>query len=88
MTKEEDFEAGTKPRGKELKALAEAKAVIKENVSGASGLSYGLDHVSFVQASMATTTSAHLAHFEAMHLILVLARKMHAPELAQLASGC
>merc|ERR1719185_55204 len=54
----EDFEAETKSRGEELKALATAKKVIKETTGGAEELSYG-----FLQVSM--SSGAELANFEA-----------------------
>merc|ERR1719401_1153150 len=44
-----DFEAATKSRGEELKALAAAKKVISETMGGAGALTYGLDQVSFLQ---------------------------------------
>merc|ERR1719399_1933175 len=47
----EDFEAETKSRGEELKALATAKKVIAEATSGASDLSYSFEQVSFLQRS-------------------------------------
>merc|ERR1719460_2709279 len=51
MTKANDFEAETKSRGEELKALATAKKIIKETTGGASDQSYGLDQLSFMQVS-------------------------------------
>ena len=41
MAKAEDFEAETKSCGEELKALAEAKRVIKGATSGAEETAYG-----------------------------------------------
>merc|ERR1719217_952749 len=61
MTGAEDFEAETKSRGEELKALATAKKIIKEATSGAADLSYG---ESFLQVSM--NSGADLANFEAV----------------------
>merc|ERR1719223_869320 len=75
MTKAEDFEAETKSRGEELKALAMAKKAVKENTAGATGQTY-----SFLQ------TSSHAADAQVVHMIRDLARKQNAPELAQLAS--
>jgi len=88
MTKAEDFQAETKSRGEELKALAEAKQVIKESAGGAEDLSYGLSQVSLLQVNSGSTitTSAALAQFEATRFIRDLARKQSSPELAQLAT--
>mmetsp|Transcript_97839 Transcript_97839/g.262918 ORF Transcript_97839/g.262918 Transcript_97839/m.262918 type:complete len:693 (+) Transcript_97839:77-2155(+) len=88
MSKAEDFEAETKSRGEELKALAEAKQVIKESAGGAEDLSYGLNQVSLLQVNSGSTitTSAALAQFEATRFIRDLARKQSSPELAQLAT--
>merc|ERR1719262_1408543 len=79
MTGAEDFEAETKSRGEELKALATAKKVIQEATSGASDLSY-----SFVQTGM--SSGADLATFEALRLVRDLAQKQKSAALAQLAS--
>merc|ERR1719198_2597489 len=75
----EDFEAETKSRGEELKALATAKKVIVEATSGAADLSYG-----FLQLSM--SSGADLANFEAVRLVRDLAQKHKSTALAQLAS--
>merc|ERR1719468_322463 len=75
MTKAEDFEAETKSRGEELKALAMAKKAVKENTAGATGQTY-----SFLQ------TASNTADAQVVHMIRDLARKQNAPELAQLAS--
>merc|ERR1719264_767713 len=82
MTKAQDFEAETKSRGEELKALATAKKVISETTAGAAKLSYGFNQVSFLQMS----SGMDLASFEAVHYVRSLARKMKSTELAQLAS--
>merc|ERR1719247_3501059 len=79
MTGAEDFEAETKSRGEELKALATAKKVIVEATSGASDLSYG-----FLQTGM--SSGADLAKFEALRLVRDLAQKQKSAALAQLAS--
>merc|ERR1719506_456287 len=79
MTGAEDFEAETKSRGEELKALATAKKIIVEATSGAQDISY-----SFVQVSM--SSGADLANFEAVRLIRDLAQKQKSTALAQLAS--
>merc|ERR1719464_1173211 len=82
MTKAQDFEAETKSRGEELKALADAKKVISETTAGATKLSYGLNQASFLQMS----SSMELASFEAVHYVRNLARKVKSTKLAQLAS--
>merc|ERR1719487_2532913 len=82
MTAAEEFEAATKSRGEELKALATAKKVIKESTGGAAEQTYGLNQVSLLQLA----SSADLAKFEAVRFIRDLARKSNSPALAQLAS--
>merc|ERR1719331_762172 len=76
MKSAEDFEAETKSRGEELKALATAKKVIEETTAGAAGQSY-----SFLQLS----SRADLASFEAVRFVRDLARKQKSTSLAQLA---
>merc|ERR1719263_624597 len=75
MTKAEDFEAETTSRGEELKALAMAKKAVKDNTGGATDQQY-----SFMQLS------SDAKNFEVIRMVKDLARKQHAPELAQLAS--
>merc|ERR1719322_1566423 len=82
MTKAQDFEAETKSRGEELKALGVAKKAIADNTAGAATQTYGFNQVSFLQMSSGTD----LASVEAIHYIRKFARKMKSPELAQLAS--
>merc|ERR1719506_510011 len=53
----EDFEAETKSRGEELKALSTAKKVITETTSGAADLSYGFAQMSFLQVERSTLSS-------------------------------
>merc|ERR1740123_2385329 len=63
MTKASTFEAETKSRGEELKALAEAKKVIEEATGGAS-----LAQTSFLQTDRSRLDSgADLASFEVVH---------------------
>jgi hypothetical protein len=77
----EDFEAETKSRGEELKALATAKKVILEATSGAADLSY-----SFLQVSRSSLSSGtDLANYEAVRFIRDLAQKHKSAALAQLA---
>jgi len=78
MSGAENFEAETKSRGEELKALAEAKKVIQATTSGAADLSY-----SFLQLEM--SNGADLANFEAVRFVRDLAHKQNSPVLAQLA---
>jgi hypothetical protein len=85
MTKAEDYESETKSRGEELKALAEAKKVIKEATGGAEQIAYGLEQTSFFQRSR-ISSSTDLARFEAVRFVRDLARKDDSPMLAQLAS--
>merc|ERR1719155_63195 len=78
----EDFEAETRSRGEELKALATAKKVIVEATSGAAAQSY-----SFLQTSRSKLSSrADLANFEAVRFVRDLAQKQKSTALAQLAS--
>merc|ERR1719486_443752 len=79
MTGAEDFEAETKSRGEELKALGMAKKVIVEATSGASDLSY-----SFLQTTI--SSSADLANVEALRLVRDLAQRQNSAALAQLAT--
>merc|ERR1719473_1885692 len=67
----EDFEAETKSRGEELKALATAKKIIVEMTSGAAGQTYDLAQTSFLQLSAKSKlqTRADLANFEAVKFI-------------------
>jgi len=79
MTGAEDFEAETKSRGEELKALGMAKKVIVEATSGASDLSY-----SFLQTTI--SSSADLANVEVLRLVRDLAQRQNSAALAQLAT--
>jgi hypothetical protein len=82
----EDFEAETKSRGEELKALATAKKVISDTTSGAADLSYSFAQTSFLQVSRAElSSSADLANFEAVRFVRDLAHKQGSTALAQLA---
>jgi len=85
LEKANDFEAETKSRGEELKALATAKKIIADMSAGADSLSYGLDQVSFVQKD-SIQNGADLANFEAVRLVRELARKTNDAALTQLAS--
>jgi len=79
MTKASDYEAETKSRGEELKALATAKKIIKETTGGAADQSYGLDQVSFMQVSSDSENRA-------VRFVRQLAKHQHSSVLAQLAS--
>merc|ERR1719217_518906 len=84
MTKATDFEATTKSRGEELKALATAKKIISETTGGAASLEYGLAQTSFLQTKLSTTVD--LANYEVVRRIRDLARKEQSAALAQLSS--
>jgi len=85
MTKASDFEAETKSRAEELKALAMAKKAIKETTSGSTSITYSLNQVSFVQRST-ISTQANLANFEAVRFVRDLAKKQQSTALSQLAA--
>jgi hypothetical protein len=89
MAKAENFEAETNSRGEELKALAEAKKVIKATTSGADDISYGFSQQpSFAQLAVAKSrisSGADLAKYQAVRFIRDLARRQKSPALAQLA---
>merc|ERR1719493_532578 len=74
LSKAQDYEAETKSRGEELKAIATAKKVIQETSAGAADLSYGLNQVSFLQSG----------GLRAVRFLRDLAAKEHFPALAQL----
>merc|ERR1711972_734375 len=77
MSRAEEFEAETKSRGEELKALADAKKVIKEATASSA---------SFLQVDRSRLSSrAELANLEAVRLVRDLARKEQSSALAQLA---
>jgi len=82
MQKAGDYEAETKSRAEELKALAAAKAALSEMTSGAQDLSYDLNQVSFLQ----TSSQAEIVGSKVVRLIRDLARKQGSTALAQLAS--
>merc|ERR1719284_930260 len=81
MTTAEDFEAATKSRDEELKALAEAKKVIKEKTGGADTIEYGFNQVSLLQLSARSGEPRAVVRY-----MLDLARKQNSKSLAQLAS--
>merc|ERR1712217_72817 len=85
LTYAQNYEAETKSRGEELKAIAAAKKVISSETVGAEGATYGLNQVSFVQRSE-LSSQADLANFEAVRFVRTLAKKEHSAALAQLAS--
>ncbi|CAK0845909.1 unnamed protein product, partial [Prorocentrum cordatum] len=85
-TRAQDFEAETKSRAEELKALAEAKKAVKESTEGANSLAYGFAQTSFLQLVRSDLkTGADLANFEAVRYVRTLAEKTSDPALAQLA---
>merc|ERR1740138_749320 len=83
MTGAEDFQAETKSRGEELKALATAKKVLQEAVGGAAAQTYSFFQV---VSHSSLSTGADLANFEAVRFVRDLPRKENSVELAQLAS--
>lgn len=86
MTGSEDFEAETKSRGEELKALATAKKVLQEAIGGAAGQTYSFLQQNGQVSRSGLFTGADLANFEAVRYIRDLAKKENSVELAQLAS--
>jgi len=84
ISKVEEFTAMHKSRGEELKALAEAKKVIKETMGGASAKSYG-PAASFMQLASTSATHGALAK-QALQTVMNLARQDGSTELSQLAS--
>merc|ERR1712194_695038 len=78
MTKASTFEADTRSRGEELKALAQARNIIKEATS--------LAQVSFVQLASQLSTGADLANYEVVRLVRDIAREEKSAALAQLSS--
>merc|ERR1712085_5424 len=73
------FEADTRSRGEELKALAQARNIIKEATS--------LAQVTFVQLASQLSTGADLANYEVVRLVRDIARKEKSSALAQLSSS-
>mmetsp|Transcript_28343 Transcript_28343/g.61584 ORF Transcript_28343/g.61584 Transcript_28343/m.61584 type:complete len:687 (+) Transcript_28343:81-2141(+) len=86
MTKAEDYEAETKSRAEELKALAGAKEVLTDSTGAAADVSYSFVQVSAERSGATITSSASLVQFEVMRFVQDLARKQHSSALAQLAS--
>merc|ERR1719379_375955 len=80
MEKANTYEAETKSRAEELKALAEAKKVITEATSGEGGaedIEYGLNQMSLLQVESGDN--------RVVAFVRDLARKQNSPVLAQLA---
>merc|ERR1719329_509458 len=71
MAKATDYEAATKSRAEELRALAEAKKVLSEMTGGAADLTYGLAQVSFLQFSSTESSPG----FDAVRFVRRLAQK-------------
>lgn len=84
ISKVEEFTAMHKSRGEELKALAEAKKVIKESMGGAAAKTYG-PASSFIQMASASSTHNALAK-QALQTVINLAKQDNSVELSQLAS--
>jgi len=85
MSRAEDFEAEVKSRGEELKALGTAKKIIRDQASGASGVTYGAESFLQVAASSRLRTSADMVSFEAVRVVRRLGEKDHSEALMQLA---
>jgi len=91
LAKVEEFQAMAKSRDEELKALAEAKKVIKETMGGASDVSYGKEAALLQVAAAKAKVSlkeraAAQATNEALRKVHQLAKQQGGSELAQLAS--
>jgi chromosome segregation ATPase len=87
-SKEDDHETSTKGRAEELKALAEAKAIISKATGGAAGRVYFLqlhDEYQRISARVRISTSSDLANVELVNMIKQLAKKQHSAALTQLA---
>merc|ERR1719201_2448424 len=87
-SKEDDHETSTKGRAEELKALAEAKAIISKATGGAAGRVYFLqlhDEYQRISAHVRISTSSDLANVELVNMIKQLAKKQHSAALTQLA---
>jgi chromosome segregation ATPase len=84
LEKANDFEAETKSRGEELKALSTARKIISEMTAGADSVQYGLAQESFLQID-SLRNGQDLANFEAVRLVRELGRKMNDAALTQLA---
>jgi len=95
LMKSQDFEAETKSRGEELKAIGQAKKVIAESTSGAESISYSgaaslfqvdnLRQLSGALTGARLQTSADLAHYEAVRFVRTLSERQNSTALAQLA---
>merc|ERR1719433_965740 len=83
LTKAQDYEAATKSRDEELKALAEAKKVINETTGGADSITYGLNQVSFFQSARSQQLSSGT---DVARFVRDLAQKQRSSALALLAS--
>merc|ERR1712048_1340758 len=81
LDKAQDYEAATKSREEELKALAQAKKVIVSETAGADSIAYGLSQTSFLQLK----SGSDLSNFEAVRFVRELARKQKSSSLEQLA---
>jgi len=74
MGKSQDYEAETRSRTEQLKALAAAKDAIQSQTGGADSVAYGLSQVSLFQISQDTNLKLHsgtdLANFEAQMWVI------------------
>jgi len=82
-----DHEATLASRAVELKAIAEAKKILKETSPGAVSQTYSFAQVSLESSTgVSLQTHADLAKSEVITMVKQLARKHHSAALAQLAS--
>jgi hypothetical protein len=87
MTVAADHEATMKSRAEELAAIANAKKLLTENTSEASGQTYSFFQlVQTTETGSSLRTRADLANAEIVNLVKKLARDQHSATLAQLAS--
>jgi len=87
MTVAADHETTMKGRAEELAAIANAKKILSESTSGASGQTYSFFQlVQTTETGSSLRTRADLANAEIVNLIKKLARDQHSSSLAQLAS--
>lgn len=94
MNRGQDYETETKSRAEELEAIAQARKVIAESVSGAAQQTYALSQISrppsffqgaIVHSNSRLSTGADLANFEAVQFVRNLARQQNDEALMQLA---
>jgi|EP00927_Polykrikos_kofoidii_P060398 chromosome segregation ATPase len=85
-TKAQDFEAASKSRAEEAKAIAAAQNVVSEATGGAASLAYGSGGASFLQTRTKSAGQSNLRLSRTVRLVRDLARKHKSNALVQLAS--